>query len=493
MDQLSTVDEMLPRPHAPVPEGWFRSARAGKSRRDTGQRQQPRQVYGDSCAAGPSNPSPTSYQGSSIPQRQHYPLPTPHSQYTGYPPRLQEAESRMDVDPESGPGPVPRFPPVTSYSVTPPVVATAPSAQPYPIPQRGRAPDIVYAPRDAETRVYTYEQERPTPPRSSIILPNTYDPSPSTPITSPPPYPQSHTYRPQYPPREGYYHDYRDARAHREGPRSPSYNHPYSHPYAHAYPSHLSRMNGDMVSSRPTSLYYQPAQPLPSPIEVSVPPSASTGLRSRPIYRTEDRDTCREHEYERENRNHLGLVGVDSVPDHDVDLDREIQRESNVGKARAPSSPSPRVRRTSLLAPTPTAPALVHVLAPRSGSPLSATPVSAESASKPILSGPGVAGSSMATHARTQTESTDDSSANVSPSPAHFRIEEERQRSLVPLDSLENAISPRRDPTDDALLRKLRFVPIRSWSGPLQHPAPSSSASSSSSDVAIVRVSKAEQ
>ena len=252
-------------------------------------------------------------------------------------------------------------------------------------------------------------------------------------------------------------------------------------------------MNGDMVSSRPTSLYYQPAQPLPSPIEVSVPPSASTGLRSRPIYRTEDRDTCREHEYERENRNHLGLVGVDSVPDRDVDLDREIQRESNVGKARAPSSPSPRVRRTSLLAPTPTAPALVHVLAPRSGSPLSATPVSAESASKPILSGPGVAGSSMATHARTQTESTDDSSANASPSPAHFRIEEERQRSLVPLDSLENAISPRRDPTDDALLRKLRFVPIRSWSGPLQHPAPSSSASSSSSDVAIVRVSKAEQ
>lgn len=497
VDQLSTVDEMLPQPHVPVPEGWFRSARAGKSRRDTGQRQQPRQVYGDSCVAGPSNSTTSPFHGPSTSQRQHYSIPTPHAQYTGYPQHPQDTDiiSRMDVDPGSGSAPPPRFPPVT-YSVTPPV-ASASSAPPYPHPQRGVASDIVYAPREPETRIYNYDSEKPTPPRGPLTLPNTYDPSSAGPsASSPPPYSQVHTYRRPYPHREGYYHDYREARSHREGPRSPSYLHPYSHPYAHAYPSHLSRMNSESTPRPSSTIYYQPAQPLPSPIEASVSPIASNSLRSRPLYRTEERDSCCEYEYRGESRNHLGLVGVDSAAaaaDVDTELGRELQRESNIGKARAPSSPSPRNRRISLLAPTATAPALVHNLAPRSGSPRSATPVSAESASGSILSGPGVAGTSMATHARTQTQTTDYSSVDLSPSAAHPTLVEERQRSLVPLDSLENAISPRRDPNDDALLRKLRFVPVRSWSAPLHCPATSSSTSSSASDVAVVRVSRADQ
>ncbi|EJD05540.1 uncharacterized protein FOMMEDRAFT_118678 [Fomitiporia mediterranea MF3/22] len=431
VDKLSTVDEMLPKPQVMVPEGLFRSARAGKIRRDTAasrQHQQQRQIAFarglGPAAAGPSGSSSATAYPSVVPSSTYSPRAGlyahvsprayPHAQYSAY---TQEHRDR-----------IPGQPPVHIDAYRPPTGASytiAPGPPPPPPPPghggyygQGRGLGITYhrPPRDREyerdgesTQELHRERDQVSPQRIPPPLPNTYDPTRQR-IVGPP---QS---------------------------RSPS----YSHPYANALPSHYIRTTGAGTShshsngssspyatARPlVSKYYSPAKPI-EPIEVDVPRHAQP-LTPTPPGQSSASDRPFSHggsDY-----------GASRAGDSDVEMDEEeydrpvppVQRESEVGPIRSSTSPSPSHRSTRL----PAAP--LSTDAPSSPRP---QPASA------LVSG--LDSNSSGAHPLTPNQSP---VANLS------NLEGERVRALVPLDSLENAVFPRRDPTDDALLRRFNTL-----------------------------------
>ncbi|KAH8116017.1 Gti1/Pac2 family-domain-containing protein [Phellopilus nigrolimitatus] len=365
VDDLSTVDEMLPSPHVAVPEGWFRSARAGKARRDTARQRQITftQNYSPD-ASGPSGSSPLTFHPTQTPSvsvfspQEGFPHLTPQAAYTGF---AREVENRMQVD-------VPTLlpPPGGSYTIppVPPPPQSVTSLVPGPVTSYDNRPLLNEKPDSSRERLV----------QDIVVssLPNTFDPSVSraTPLHG--------------------------------------HNTSHGHPYANAYPAHINRTGGN---TRPSPyVYHSPAQSLSTPLDVSVPgPSGSDRNPPGPIRGSFSTSS-------------LGRPssGPANSPKPFNLRDLEWQERSRVS-----SSPSPR-RQTLALAPVSVAIAPSYVPRPLSRSPrLEASPVI---------------------------------SAN--------QLSEEGERSLVPLDNLENAVHfPRRDPTDDALLRRfdaLRTTPSAS-------------------------------
>ena len=69
-----------------------------------------------------------------------------------------------------------------------------------------------------------------------------------------------------------------------------------------------------------------------------------------------------------------------------------------------------------------------------------------------------VGGNALPSVSQVNQDSVDATTIIRSPASGSLGVGEERARSLVPLQSLENAVFPRRDPTDDALLRRFNAL-----------------------------------
>lgn len=118
-----------------------------------------------------------------------------------------------------------------------------------------------------------------------------------------------------------------------------------------------------------------------------------------------------------------------------LDYESPVQRDSEIGPARRLSSPLS--RRNSL-----------HLPVAPSTSP---RPLPTSASCPPTGPGSGLGPSAVPGNARQATP-------RPSPVSGILGLEEGRTRLLVPLDSLENAVHPRRDPTDDALLRRFNAL-----------------------------------
>lgn len=395
-----------------VPDGLFRSARSGKARRDTGVRQQRQIPFDNMPLAGPSEPVPsamyppsasapsTSPYGPQPSPYAHIP-PHPHVMYSAF---VQDEAARMTVPmhvdpPQQQHGP----PPGVSYSVAPPVAAPhGPAAE----QSRGR--EIMYVrppPQDREPE----QVSRASPQRTPRALPGTVE-----------------TVRPRMTmPAQS---------------RSPS----YSHPYANALPSHFSRTPMSMVPSHgslpPVSQYYVPAKPI-APIEL--PMAQRRQASGQP---TSARVSQLTHSYSREDLSYAGAGDIEMEMEMEAAMEAgpgvdyrpsAVQRESAIGPTRMSASPSPRRKNVRL-------PGLPSVA---SGSALASG--SGSGAAFGPAPGSGV-GLGLVVQAAP--------SAKASPVGGTLALEDECERSLVPLDSLENALFPRRDPTDDALLRRFNAM-----------------------------------
>ena len=505
VDKLQTVDEVLPKPHAMIPEGLFRSARAGKIRRDTASsriQQQQRQLsyYDHPDAAGPSGSSPVSapYQtpaASYGPYGPPYAHMSPHaysyshatqSQYSPYvqdegvvvhrqalapPPSLPlPAGGPYVITPASRPSrshshPAAPPPPQSQSSISGHARGGVGLGLTYARPprewddaerQREREPrEQMRYERDLERDRASISPQRI--PSALPPLPNTFDPTrgrvlhPSASSCSSPSAAAS------APPMQT---------------RSPSYT---PHPYANALQTHLARTSAS-GSQASVSEYYAPAKPI-KPIDVSAAPQRtpvqSAASPTTPVPRASGTPGPSDS-----NKININYMDTDERNDDDPDADsnedegaeasEEIgeQRESAIGPARiGPSSSShshsPRHRdRLSLT--------VVRLSASPRSVPNSA--LGARSESVPRLrsvsfsgsAAPGdpVSISSLPSAEQVNQDSMDVAMNNRSPASASSKLslDEERARSLVPLQNLENAVFPRRDPTDDALLRRFNAL-----------------------------------
>ncbi|THH07881.1 hypothetical protein EW145_g3083 [Phellinidium pouzarii] len=349
VDSLSTVDKTLSTPQVTVPEGWFRSARAGKSRRDPRQRQifNPQNSAPDMQAeAGPSGSSPASHLSA-----QQFPLsasfPPPQSQYSGF---VQE-DDRMQVDGVYQRPPLPPPPMYGSYTIPP--VPPPPPHDVTPI-ARGPGPDLTddRMLRERERDRNRHECERPP-------LPNTFDPTSMRIVPS-------HL-------------------------RAPSFTNSYAN------------VPSPRMSSRlPPSNYYQknqPAESFQNPIRegVHTPGTHASYYHQRAM--------CQSY--------------------GPVDPNWQARPQTlppNLDSHLGSQMDSPPLHNRSLLASVP-------------------TPIAMPIAQPPTLV----------------------PSPAPSPPSSTSRLMAESNRALIPLDNLENAIFPRRDPMDDALLRRfngLRTTPL---------------------------------
>ncbi|KAL5498623.1 hypothetical protein ACEPAH_1978 [Sanghuangporus vaninii] len=455
VDKLQTVDEVLPKPHVMVPEGLFRSARAGKIRRDTTsgrlQQQQRQLAYYDPDPAGPSGSSPVSsaYPPSSSykPYASSYTHMTPHSYAYShaqpqYSPYVQDevAVHRQALPPSALPPPSSLPPAGGPYAITP---NPHPSHVPPPPPQgqssisgqlRGlglthtRPPrewdgehDQEREPREQVRYERDLERERASisPQRIPPALPNTFDPT----ITR--------------------------GRVHPSAPtqtRSPS----YSHPYANALQGHLVRTSGGgggggaVVAGPGTqasvSEYYSPAKPI-KPIDVSPSRQPQTQVAAASPASAGPSNACVRETSAGGSTGTGGGAGVNNPDSSEIGE----QRESAIGPVRiGPPSPSPRHKSNHLSAMTR----------------LSASPRSLPSSalvpseSLPRLRSVSFSGSVVTTAAPASSTTL----PNRSPAGDNLSLVGEHARSLVPLHNLENAVFPRRDPTDDALLRRFNAL-----------------------------------
>ncbi|KAI5120612.1 hypothetical protein M0805_008088 [Coniferiporia weirii] len=358
VDNLSTVDEMLPAPHVAVPEGWFRSARAGKARRDTGRQRQitfAQDLGPDTSVPGPSSLSPSSYlpaQFSSSPS-----FPTPQPQYSGY----VQGDDRMQVD-----GVEPRLllPSGRAYSVTP--VPPPPHTAVLHAHEFGATYD-----RIAQDEGRDIDRERSAQDRITSALPNTYEPSPSRVVPS-----------------------------HSRGSS-------HSHPYANAYPTHTGTI-------QPLSIYFQPTQQPHPPLLVSVP--ARSPQQAGAIQGPHSADTT--------GLKHVGRLASEAP-----------HYQQHQPQSFPPGGPDWQNHH-----PLPRSPPLENGGFPP-------VPV-------PIDVSPG-----MRRPSPTIQQPKPSSLSCTS------RLTEEMKRSLIPLDNLENAVFPRRDPMDDALLRCFNGLRTSSFAG----------------------------
>ncbi|KAL5514290.1 hypothetical protein ACEPAG_2378 [Sanghuangporus baumii] len=453
VDKLQTVDEVLPKPQVMVPEGLFRSARAGKIRRDTTstrlQQQQRQLSYYDPDPAGPSGSSPVSsaYPPSSSysPYASSYSQMTPHiyayshaqPQYSPY--VQDEVAVHCQALPSSALPPPLSLPPAGGpYAITP---TSHPSHVPPPPPPQGqssingqpRGLGLTYT-RPPRERDGEHDQEREpreqmryerdlerepasiSPQRIPPALPNTFDPAATR------------------------------GRVHPSAPmqtRSPS----YSHPYANALQGHLVRTSGGgaAVVAGPSSQasiseYYSPAKPI-KPIDVSPTRQHQTQVVASSPAIAGPSNACARETSAGGSTGSGGGAGVNNPDSSEIGE----QRESAIGPVRiAPPSPSPRHKSKHLSAMTR----------------LSASPRSlpsstlAQPESVPRLRSVSFSGTAVTTAAPASSSAL----PNRSPAGDNLSLVGERARSLVPLHSLENAVFPRRDPTDDALLRRFNAL-----------------------------------
>lgn len=219
-----------------VPEGLFRSARTGKARRDTTREKQ----YAFAKTLGVDVP-PTIPETpmAPIPPNSGYPPPPPPR--APYPGRIPD-DDRMNIDTD----PIAHRPP--------------PSGMPYSLPPAARPPQNV--PQHEYGRVVNYP---PLPPHERL----TAQEWPSQGLSSPPIVPVSYQLSP--------------SRLASPVNRPPS----HAHPYAHAYTaSHMSRTNSPRMGPQMSPMsFYQYMRPRASPTYSNAPgPSTRHAAPRGPSY-----------------------------------------------------------------------------------------------------------------------------------------------------------------------------------------------------------------
>lgn len=395
VEQLSTVDQQLNVTSVIVPEGWFRSARTGKVRRNDGRQRQITFAH----SYGPDTPP--------------VPGPSGHSHSHSAPNTAQVPQA-------------PSFSPQMPYTTPPPHP---------PLPQPQYSASFSY---DDDSKMQV-DDAIPPPPMGVYTIPEPQALSVLPPHRAVPIQPGGVTYthpeRPPLEPRGSFFHSV--------GPPPhmvPSHSVPMYEQSRSSYPQRSATVtNVPMAQGSPFRGTVQLEHPgalrvsVPSPVVYSGPDTASSSTAGGGPYSAGI------------NSSQSTLTSAQLVPRSlptpgERQEDRERERAFDVhAHARSHSSPS---------SPTPSR-ATVGSAAPISLPPIGLGLFGRDSA----FAAP--AGAALCASS-SQPVSMFSLSSAFGPVLPNGSTSTEKERSLVPLGHLTSAIYPRRDPMDDVYLRQLK-------------------------------------